>query len=759
MKKILICLFFLFISLMSCLSQTTFMIDSCRFVNEILASAPTCTIENVSNGIIVSYHFENINIYPDRFDSTAHVLRLDGFEPIHEKGKPSVPIRWDSFIIPQGKTYTVSVIDSSYINLPIKVAPSIPLLTEWEMENLSDSIIPIVPYSGSFPQSYISSIDTIEYRGENIIDICISPIKYHYTNMSAQICNYITYKISWSQQGGSFLPPKIIPHHVMHNLVLNYYEGNDSTNESTPVTEDYLIVTTSKFVNAATKLAEWKRTLGFRTHLAISNSWAVDSVKNIIRNLYNDSNTNLAYLLLIGDEDDVPAANRPNNNHQFVPSDLKYSCMGGKSDYVADIYMGRISAHTNNEALTIIDKIINYERNPMQDENFYNSVLVSSFFQALENHPDIDGTPYVETTEDIRNYLEINGKSTYRVYNADFLRFPKYWSNGTLMPEELQDTAVWIGTGEDIKESINRGVSLVLHRDHGIYRGWPFIEFDTICIESLNNGEKLPVVFSIDCDCGQFNYQPTHGNTDCFAETFLKKKGGGCVAIIAATTKTYPGPNDCMAKGFIEAIWPYPGLINYSSNQPDTIKPLYRMGEILQYGLHTIKKNGFGDRNNRKYYICFGDPSMRLYTVSPQPFNNILIDRTSDSIVVNTHGEDAQIGFYNKATGEVSCYTGTHANCGMTGDSVLVCISAPNRIPYIEDLTGTLYIQNETISENKIYRANKISVGSNVTSSKPSGPVVFSGNNVSLIGTEVIIEGHTTIELGTSFEIKNQYGN
>ena len=53
MKKILICLFFLFISLMSCLSQTTFMIDSCRFVNEILASAPTCTIENVSNGIIV----------------------------------------------------------------------------------------------------------------------------------------------------------------------------------------------------------------------------------------------------------------------------------------------------------------------------------------------------------------------------------------------------------------------------------------------------------------------------------------------------------------------------------------------------------------------------------------------------------------------------------------------------------------------------------------------------------------------------------
>ncbi len=70
--------------------------------------------------------------------------------------------------------------------------------------------------------------------------------------------------------------------------------------------------------------------------------------------------------------------------------------------------------------------------------------------------------------------------------------------------------------------------------------------------------------------------------------------------------------------------------------------------------------------------------------------------------------------------------------------------------------TGTLYIQNEIISGTKSYRANKISVGSSVTPSKPSGPVIFSGNDISLSGKEVIIEGETTIELGTSFEIKNQ---
>ena len=460
-------------------------------------------------------------------------------------------------------------------------------------------------------------------------------------------------------------------------------------------------------------------------------------------------------MLLIGDEDDVPAANRPNNNHQFVPSDLKYSCMGGTDDNIADIYMGRLSAHTNKEALTIVNKIIDYERTPVLDENFYNSILLSSYFQAKADHPDIDGKTYVKTTEDIRIYLEIQGKSTYRVYNADFLRFPKYWSDGTLMPEELQDTAVWIGTGEDIKEYINRGVSLVLHRDHGLYKGWPFIEFDTVSIANLSNENKLPIVFSIDCDCGQFNYQPTHGNTDCFAEAFLKKEGGGCVAIIAASTGTFSPPNNYLAKGLIEAIWPNPGLLSNDSTQADTLIPLYRLGEILQSGLAKMDLYIYDDQN-RLFYICFGDPSMRFYSDYPQPFNNILIDRTSDSIVVNTHGEDAQIGFYNKATGEVRCFYGTHCNCSMAGDSVSVCISAPNKIPYIEDFTGTLYIQNETISESKIYRANKISVGNSVTPSKPSGPVVFSGNNISLSGKEVIIEDETTIELGTSFEIKNQ---
>ena len=753
MKKSFIFFFFLpFFYTFDCLSQTTFMLDSCKLVNGILSSAPQQTIENVSDGLIISYHFDNINIYPYEFDSTACVLRMDGFETIHEKGKPSVPIRWDSFIIPQGKTYTVSVIDSSYINLPIKVAPSFPSLTEWEMENLSDSII---PYSGLFPQGSISATKIKEYRRNYILDVCICPIKYHYTNMSAQVCKNITYKITWIEQGDPIIPPKKVPQYVMQHIALNYDEGNEYINDTIPATEDYLIVTTSKFSNAAERFAEWKRMLGFRTHLAISNSWAVDSVKNIIRNLYNDSNTNLTYLLLIGDEDDVPAANRPNNNHQFVPSDLKYSCMGGTDDNIADIYMGRLSAHTNKEALTIVNKIIDYERTPVLDENFYNSILLSSYFQAKADHPDIDGKTYVKTTEDIRIYLEIQGKSTYRVYNADFLRFPKYWSDGTLMPEELQDTAVWIGTGEDIKEYINRGVSLVLHRDHGLYKGWPFIEFDTVSIANLSNENKLPIVFSIDCDCGQFNYQPTHGNTDCFAEAFLKKEGGGCVAIIAASTGTFSPPNNYLAKGLIEAIWPNPGLLSNDSTQADTLIPLYRLGEIFQSGLAKMDLYIYDDQN-RLFYICFGDPSMRFYSDYPQPFNNILIDRTSDSIVVNTHGEDAQIGFYNKATGEVRCFYGTHCNCSMAGDSVSVCISAPNKIPYIEDFTGTLYIQNETISESKIYRANKISVGNSVTPSKPSGPVVFSGNNISLSGKEVIIEDETTIELGTSFEIKNQ---
>ena len=65
-------------------------------------------------------------------------------------------------------------------------------------------------------------------------------------------------------------------------------------------------------------------------------------------------------------------------------------------------------------------------------------------------------------------------------------------------------------------------------------------------------------------------------------------------------------------------------------------------------------------------------------------------------------------------------------------------------------------IQNESVGGTKIYQANTIKVGTNVTNTKPIGSVVFNGNKTILIGNEIEINGETTVELGTELEIHTE---
>lgn len=83
-----------------------------------------------------------------------------------------------------------------------------------------------------------------------------------------------------------------------------------------------------------------------------------------------------------------------------------------------------------------------------------------------------------------------------------------------------------------------------------------------------------------------------------------------------------------------------------------------------------------------------------------------------------------------------------------------ICVSKHNYIPKIFSVkTDEDYIQNEVVSTPRQYDANVLKIGSNVTETKPNGPVVIE-NNVSSTGTSIEIHGGTTIEEGTIQIIK-----
>ena len=72
---------------------------------------------------------------------------------------------------------------------------------------------------------------------------------------------------------------------------------------------------------------------------------------------------------------------------------------------------------------------------------------------------------------------------------------------------------------------------------------------------------------------------------------------------------------------------------------------------------------------------------------------------------------------------------------------------------YIRNITNIIYIQNETITENRLYEASTIMVGTDVNPQQTLGNVTIALGKTTLKADTTIISGTTTIELGAELEI------
>jgi hypothetical protein len=278
--------------------------------------------------------------------------------------------------------------------------------------------------------------------------------------------------------------------------------------------------------------------------------------------------------------------------------------------------------------------------------------------------------------------------------------------------------------------------------------------FKTSNLTQLENSVFQPVVFSITCLTGKYS------KNDCFAVSFLKRKHGGCVSIIAAYEKSFSGYNDSLTEGLFNAIWPVPGLTyhlpSYSgSTFPQINTPSFDMGSIMDYGLFYMSNYGLLSNNpvvnhnifyTREIFHLYGDPSMMMYTEQPIPIEQPSIFVKGDTIKVRTTDGDARISFHTLGTAsEVDSYLGSSVNYITTADSVNICIDRHNCIPYIFTYHRNEYIQNDTISDNHTYLGKNIKAGRNVTTTKPEGDVVFNGANIVIQGGNVELHPGTTI--------------
>lgn len=729
---------------------------------------PTREVEMLEDGYVVTYHFDGAVIQSDELYSGTVIWKVDGFGMNQISGDPCTLLRNDMVAVPAGETAKVEVIDSAYIDFSYELSPARqPQIDSDNSYYTKQNVIPITPYDGLKPANIAFNSGTQSYRGQKLCQVTVSPIQYDYNNKVIRAYTSITYKVSFVSEEAHTQTSRSVSQRLNQQdcfLINNVIGGQqlmehgaERANSVENEALDFLILSTSEYTEAVSRLAEWKKLMGFRVHAVIQDDWTSESVMSTVADAYT-MYPHLYYLLIIGDHDDVPAKTSSLNKTHVT--DFHYGCID--NDYIPDIYCGRLSVSNLSEANIVVDKVIGYEKTPPSMPSFYTNALHCAYFQDdnLDSYAD---RRFAQTSEDVLTYVKSLGKNIKRVYKTKPNVTPLYWNSGTYsngepIPNDLKKPGfAWNGTHNNITDSINNGVFYVLHRDHGQVTYWGDPWYSQQHISNLSNGNLLPVVFSLNCLTGKFNL-------DCFAETFLRHPNGGCVAIYAASEVSYSGYNDALATGMFDAIWPDPGLSIHIPNHNNSYSPTpvatYTLGQILNQGKIRLAETYGAANLYTKYtdelFHCLGDPSMRIYTETPTEFTDVSIERTDNSIsVLVDEDEDIRITFYDNFSQDVQSYIGTSATLTTINPfETTICITAPNRIPYIQE-PDVMYIQNKNITGIVNETHDVIKIGSNVTTQQEEGEVTTSNADITLKANKVLLDRGTNISVGSVLKTIN----
>jgi hypothetical protein len=572
------------------------------------------------------------------------------------------------------------------------------LLPAQESETLpeSDTIPPftkndsVYNLNEFYPNTNVQISSPSIIRGHKIISVIVYPVQHNPVTKEIKVLQSIDFSV-YGAGSIEFDRDNIVFDNFLQSNVLNYIPNSITDN-----IVDLLILTPDIFEDDLILFEEWKEILGFRTKVVTQSEletsppfgyqWVADpepdevyeGIDAFIKYAYDNWGSEAPeFILLVGETDLLPTHYQYNYyGFPLEPSDIYYTTLDLDNippgvnwifDF-PDIFLGRISIDTYTDLETIINKTINYEKNPqLINENFYNDILLTADFEIemdLSYPPHshhIERKYYTYTTETIAEYLD------------DLYTLNKVYTTGSPDPEEYRIGAPVdpniIFYGEDngypeeeatpaIIDAINSGCFLITHRDHGfsanttiwdpsvLHEGWLHPYFDNNNIPELLNGELFPVMLSINCQTGWFDGSTDAGQVndhDCFGELLLNYPNGGVVGYIGSARNSISGYNDELLKGFIDAIWsdfdPFYGS--------EVSTPSYNLGSILNHGKFFmfnkyILTNGinyiwdtvyYKNRRTFELFHVLGDPTLEIWTGVPQPLY-AYVDYTQNRVTV-----------------------------------------------------------------------------------------------------------------------------
>ncbi len=585
------------------------------------------TVSAGPNSVTIELSIPEIALDKRDVDGTEYRCPiLSGYHNNLQEGTPAVLVTYFSMLTGPNPNLDVRIIEQeshvidNVLLYPSQSAPAINPDHQNEIAPFTKNRS-IYETNAPYPSSIAGVYNKMEYRGNYITSIWLSPMSYNPASGQLTVFTKLKAVITNKESVVQRVNDRKSALSLLKNNTLNarYFVDTRGVSEiDDDDADDVIIITKSTFEEAAESLAVWQRMKGYDVKIVSKSSWSSSNVASTVKDFYNQTTPKPAHMLIIGDKADVPSSSSTSKT-----SDLYYVCFGGSGDYVADMGRGRISVSSANDAMAVVRKILKYEKTPPETESFYNTAISAAQFQTNDGSTERWAFTYcVETSG--RHMKEKFGYDLVRLYNVQNNGSPKYWdpsyvgylsgSTKKPVPDDIQKPNYsWNASGTDVVNAFNKGAFLAFHYDHGMSSGWSTPRFSSSEVDKLKNGGMLPVIYSINCSSGEF--QKT-----CFAENVLNKADGGAVGVVAATATTYAGgANDALVMGLVDASFPrnlYEPKSTVNASERDTT---YILGEIFNHGLirhGECCKSQF--KLHSEIYHLFGDPTTDMWTAVPK---------------------------------------------------------------------------------------------------------------------------------------------
>nr|CAI78577.1 hypothetical protein [uncultured Aminicenantes bacterium] len=336
-----------------------------------------------------------------------------------------------------------------------------------------------------------------------------------------------------------------------------------------------LILSTPEYQDTLGEYIAWKKSRGLDVELDVrAAGQGAEAVKKRIQEKF--ARGGLAYIILVGDIDDVPSLMLPDRGSgRGYPSDPSYTLLDG-DDLIGDALISRLSANTPAELEIQVNKIIKYEKGDFENLDWIRRAVVASM-------DGFDGVDHAAK-------LEKNLKARPDLFD-DVIKIMESDSDVTRKIREAIET---------------KGVNFIAHHGHGsttAFASLPFSREDAARLKNYETG--FPIIHGAACSTGSFWIE----DGDCLAEAFMKAgtvdQPAGAIAFLGGDTSMDPGACIAAQKNVFMTF--------YFDESVKTI------GELFYKGTLAAMKNLSKDRAERLFrrWHLFGDCSTLLWRKIP----------------------------------------------------------------------------------------------------------------------------------------------